>query len=235
MLIPRLDFAKHCGIESRQLSIYIKRNKVLVSDGDMIDISNDTNNAFYEKRKHKSSLPKGLPTVELKKVPTKKVAQKKEIAHPIESVDEFEKIAESDSEEIGNSSSSDIDDEIQESHADLEKRKVYLGNKLLEERIEIERVKKDKLHGLVVPTQLVSVVFTQHSKNIASEFKNGADDWIIRIEKKLDLSRDDVAKLRGELVDVINKSVKKSVETSKKQIYSIVRQYKEVRSKGERK
>ena len=128
-----------------------------------------------------------------------------------------------------------FDDEIQESHADLEKRKVYLGNKLLEERIEIERVKKDKLHGLVVPTQLVSVVFTQHSKNIASEFKNGADDWIIRIEKKLDLSRDDVAKIRGELVDVINKSVKKSVDTSKRQIYSIVRQYKEVRSKGERK
>lgn len=235
MLIPRLDFAKHCGIESRQLSIYISRKKVLISENDMIDISNETNNAFYEKRKHKSKFKSNLPTVELKKVAPKKVAPKKEIAPPIESVDEFEKIAESDSEEIGNSSSSDIDDEIQESHADLEKRKVYLGNKLLEERIEIERVKKDKLHGLVVPTQLVSVVFTQHSKNIASEFKNGADDWIIRIEKKLNLSREEVASLRGGLVDVINKSVKKSVETSKKQIYSIVRQYKEVRSKGERK
>lgn len=66
MLIPRLDFAKHCGIESRQLSIYIKRNKVLISENDMIDISNETNNAFYEKRKHKSKLAKDLPTIELK-------------------------------------------------------------------------------------------------------------------------------------------------------------------------
>lgn len=235
MLIPRLDFAKHCGIESRQLSIYIKRNKVLVSENDMVDISNETNNAFYEKRKHKSKLEKELPKIELKKESTKKTVTKKEAPQPIEPVDEFEEIAENDSDDIGNSSSSNIDDDIHESYADLEKRKVFLGNKLLEERIEIERVKKDKLHGLVVPTQLVSVVFTQHSKNIASEFKNGADDWIIRIEKKLNLPREDVAKLRGELVDVINKSIKKSVETSKKQMYSIVRQYKEVRGKGERK
>ena len=232
MLIPRLDFAKHCGIESRQLSIYIKRNKVLVSDGDMIDISNDTNNAFYEKRKHKSKLAKDLPTVELKNVPTKKEKEVKQNVIELEN-DNFDSIANSDiSDNVGISNG---DEEIEESYADLEKRKVYLGNKLLEERIEIERVKKDKLHGLVVPTQLVGVVFTQHSKNIASEFKNGADDWIIRIEKKLNLSREEVASLRGGLVDVINKSVKKSVETSKKQIYSIVRQYKEVRSKGERK
>lgn len=234
MLIPRLDFAKHCGIESRQLSIYIKRNKVLVSENEMIDISNETNNAFYEKRKHKSKLETELPAVKLNRVVTKKTAPKKEVIQTTETVDEFSDIAEND-DAVNDIIGSISGDDIVESQAELEKRKVYLGNKLLEERIEIERVKKDKLHGLVVPTQLVSVVFTQHSKNIASEFKNGADDWIIRIEKKLDLSREEVASLRGGLVDVINKSVKKSVETSKKQIYSIVRQYKEVRGKGERK
>jgi UTP:GlnB (protein PII) uridylyltransferase len=89
------------------------------------------------------------------------------------------------------------------------------------------------MHGEVIPTDLVKVIFNTHSASIVTSFKNGADQFLIEISKFKDLNKSEVSQLRGKLITIINNSVKQAVSASSKSIKSIVDEFTVKKEVGE--
>lgn len=54
-LLTKKEIAELCGLETKNLSVYIMRGKVIVGKNDLIDTNVDKNKSFIEKRKGKIS------------------------------------------------------------------------------------------------------------------------------------------------------------------------------------
>lgn len=120
-------------------------------------------------------------------------------------------------------------------YSELEVEKKKKDIEKITEEIAILKVKKDKLHGIVIPTDMVKVIFAQHTKSILVEFNNSLDKILTRISKRKGLTNDEQAEIRKELNEEINTAVDAAIEESKKGIKSIIEQFAEKRGKGERK
>lgn len=114
----------------------------------------------------------------------------------------------------------------------LEKKKLDIER--AKEDIEIARLKKEKLSGELIPTDLVKIVFATHSKSITIGFHQAVENLISQIAKQAGLDRDQIAKIRGILIEIINKAVKNALATSKKDLRNIVAEYSQKRGIGER-
>lgn len=206
------DFCTLTGIKPKDLSIYVKRGKVVLS-GDLVDDTIKENIDFIKKR----------------------------AARMVESVSEKTTSVTEDHKNVSPNYSS-IKTYIHENRheapalgiVELEKIKKVLDIDKITEEIEILRKKNEKLAGESIPTDLVKVVFAQHSKSIATSFHVAADNFLMDISKKHDIDRVELAKLRGILIKKINEAIDKSIEDSKKQIYNIVVQYSDKKQQGEK-
>jgi len=108
---------------------------------------------------------------------------------------------------------------------DLDRAKKLLDIEEKETSIAINKIKLDKLNGVVIPTDLVTVIFGQHTKSITTAFHQAADVFIVEMAAKYEVDKKDIAVMRGTLIEIINESVKDSLEDSKKGIANIVDEY----------
>lgn len=127
-----------------------------------------------------------------------------------------------------------------EEKAQLEKRR-NLDTSLKElevqksaEQIALLQLKKEKLHGLVIPVDLVKMLFDQHFKSVTISFQQGADNIIVEISKKKKLTREETAKLREKIVKIINHAVGESLKLTAKNLINLQKEYAETRGAGER-
>lgn len=116
----------------------------------------------------------------------------------------------------------------------LEKKKKSLDIEKIQEEIEILRVKKEKMHGIVIPTAMVSDLFSRHTKSLIVEFENSLDKILTQIGKKFKLTNQDISKYRGVIKEEINKAVEDAIEETKSGIHEIVDEFAEQRGRGER-
>jgi len=117
---------------------------------------------------------------------------------------------------------------------DLETSKKALDIEKTSEEIEILKIKKQKLQGEVIPTELVKVIFKQHSASITTSFKNGIENLILELSKSKNMTRTEVAEIRFRMTDIINEAVLESIGMSKKMIKNIIAEYSEKKDVGER-
>jgi hypothetical protein len=99
----------------------------------------------------------------------------------------------------------------------------------------INLIKEEKLLGKLIPTELVKMVFAQHSQSLVTSFKNGADVLLMDISKRKELTRKENAELNGRLIQIINKCIDDAIKGSTKMLNSIISEHTEKREKGERK
>jgi phage terminase Nu1 subunit (DNA packaging protein) len=111
------------------------------------------------------------------------------------------------------------------------RKEADLENKKIEIRLNL--LKEEKLMGSTMPIDLVKNIVANLGKSYMTEFKNGVDNIIRVLMKSKDYSRDEVADIRGSLMNVINESMKKSVNSAKKDIKVIAENYSITRSVGE--
>lgn len=222
-LHSKKDFSVLCGIPTRSISTYASRNKIVLS-GDYIDDSIQLNKDFIAKRQ----LMAGKAPVTA--ASEEKAVKQLRMIRPDPGIVEPPNVKDP---EIDDDDFND-DDEIQEPITTLTKRKVAVDIAKKREEIEILKVRKDKLHGVLIPTDLVKVVFTQHSKSILTEFSNSIDNILTIFRKKKDLNANEVAEIRGELLQSINTAVSKSNSRSKKEISNIQNEFTVKREVGER-
>lgn len=200
------DFALLCGVKTKHLSTFIDRKKVILT-GDLVDDQNPTNAFFMQKWRNKS-LKDDLVQ---KEIPVK--------SERAVGPDKIKKDAPKSVKEIANSS---IEADLK--RADLAKK---------EADIIYREIQIQKLQGLSIPTELVKSLISNLSKSLISSFKDGADSFLIEISKGKSLSITETAKLKGELIKIINISSSKAIAESKRDIKIIVGAYSDQRGVGE--
>jgi hypothetical protein len=218
-LYTKKEFAYICKLKTKELSVYISRNKVVVEQ-DFIDSENDVNKIFIEKREV-CFLPPKEDVVIPDENPYKNIS-KKEKKTPKKEVE----------------SENNQDDEVEESsdvptlhkstillkHLDTVKR----GKEIEKLQIEIQKKK-----GEVVPVELIKPVILQHNQSILTEFKNAGDEILRIMSKKYSFSVEDLAYCKGEFVRTINNSMSKAIFATTKSIDLIIQSHIEKKAVGE--
>lgn len=210
--------------------MYIGRNKIYEGADGLIDTSLPMNadfmNARLEKKKEKiiaeaTSDPDQMPAP----APVRKKVKEKKKEVPKVSKKQIAILeAEADAEAQRATHRYNLEKQIKE--AELEKK---------EQEIALNKLKIAKLSGEVIPTELVMMIFAQHFKSVTTAFHQGADNFIMTIAKMAGLKREDMATIRGQLIDIVNESVRDGIDESKKNVKNIVREYSERRGVGEKK
>lgn len=211
MLYKKKEFAKLCGMETNALAVYIKRKKITLS-GDYIDDSIEQNIDFLKKKQEKL----GIKHETKPEKPTRNINSEYKVP------------------EIPVSSIPNIDDPATGSglHG-LDKQKKALDIKKVSEEVQLLQIKKEKLQGILIPTDLVKDIIAQLSKSFISSFKDASDNFLIEISKRKTLSSTEFAELKGLLVKIINENSLKAITESKRNMKTIVSVYSEKKEVGE--
>ena len=214
------EFADICGIKTKDLSVYIMRHKVLVSSDGLIDDKNEHNLAFIANRGRKTkkkTIVKHKPKASSKlKTKTKpKQSQKKKAEEPKEKTLDIK---------FSEPQNPILEVEIYE-RAELDKAKLKadLKKKLLDS--DIAKINKEKLQGLLIPTDLVMSVIKLQSDSLKVAYHAAAENLILIIGQRKKLNNKDVADIRRDLTGTINDAVDVGVSESHKGIKKIVREY----------
>lgn len=215
-LFTKKDFASQCHLTTGNLSNYVKLGKVVYS-GDYIDDSIELNRVFRELRQAKKGLPKSDKPETVKPDP----------GQPVLKSDTKPRYKEP---KAPNVSSPQVKTQLatlitQLKEADVEKR--LLENENL-------RLKIEKARGEVIPVELVKPLVLQNNQAFVTAFLNAADEVIRRFSKKKDLSLDEQATMRGELVDAINAAASKAVLMAVKAAEGIAKEFAGKKGVGER-
>jgi hypothetical protein len=127
-----------------------------------------------------------------------------------------------------------IQPNIQEGIFALDQRLKVLEAKKKERELAILAIKEDKMRGEVIPSDLVKILFLQHFKTVGASFRNSIENVITNIAKRKSLNINEIAEIRADLNDIINSSIKSSIDESKKNISNIISEYSTKRGVGER-
>lgn len=215
-LLTHAQFAKKCGLGNGNLTNYLKRGKVFRDENGFYDPNNEVNALFIEKRGVRQVTEPEAPKAVVKSRKQKEAASIPQEKPPRQNYSL--PTVEADGSGTG------IERTIRILEANKKKREV-----------ELLGLKIDKLNATVIPTDVVKLVFSQQFKHTVVSFKDGAEKLIARLAKEVELNREQTARIRGELVAIINDAVKESIAESRKSISGIIEEYQEVRGKGERK
>lgn len=203
-LLTKKQFSVEYGIATNKLSVYISRNKVILKN-DLIDTTNEINRAFIEKNCAAKTV------IEVAKPTSQNVKTEK----PKPESFEF--------------NLSDGVPTLTESTRVLKYKDTIKRDKEIEKlQIEIEQKK-----GIVIPSELVKPVFLQHNQFVTTEFKNAADELLRRYSKKHSLNSNEIAEMKGELVEVINVAIKKATQSSIKNVSNIIKDFSVKKGVGE--
>ena len=218
-LHTKKDFAAICGLKLAELSVNMKRKKVICS-GDYIDDADPTNVAFMEKWRAVRNPDVPAPALNGKMRDERKVVAKPDRTVPEKKIPKTK----SDRDKFTYNSP--------QNQLDLKIREIELSRK--EEELEISKLKRQKMAGEVIPVDLVLLTFTQYGKATTTAFEDAADNFLVDIHKEAGLTADQMAKMRKNLITIINEAVKESISSAQDAVDNIIAEFSETRGQGER-
>lgn len=203
-LLPKKEFAEKCGIQTKVLSVYIKRGKVVVTDSGMIDDTNLVNQQFIKNQelipRKKTRVSENAPVV-LDEKPQK--AQKRE-------------------------NKNDNDKKLDE-RFDLDTEKKRMEIEKLQRESRVAEAQHQKLMGKMLPTDPVKTLFIQTIKAYTVSFRQAAEKIIMEFATINKMNRNDLAQMRGELITAINRAAEEGNAESKKAVIGIIREYSQAK------
>lgn len=218
-LLTKKDFAARCSLPTKNLATYIGRGQVVVAENDLIDDEDGVNQVFLAKRaaleEKKGATPPTAPQPARKAAKTSRAAAKA----PAKAMRPAEK-------SVGKGAGSEYFElDLQMKRQDLLKK---------QEDTEFTKLKKEKMQGLLIPSQLLKPVITRHNQNLINAFKQAADEVVRAFAKKKGLSGSELAEMRGEIVRAANEGMKKATAGTVAAVDGIVNEYALARGVGER-
>jgi hypothetical protein len=220
-LHSKVEFSALCGFEVNALAVYIKRKKVIVREDGMIDDKQRDNTEFLKRR---------AATIASKSAKAEPVPDKKKKPRPEPEGDDDEPEF-TVNRRAAPKEKKDIQDH---DRYDLELVQKKMAIEKAAEEIEILKVKKDKLQGSLIPTDLVRALIVTHSESLKLSYSEACENLIVIFGGKKQLSTQEIADMRKELARVINTAMDRAVEASKKTLKTIVREYSEQKGRGEK-
>jgi hypothetical protein len=225
--ITKKELRERCGnLTAGNLSNYIKRGKIVLNSNGDIDLNNDVNRLFLQK--NMVSQDAEDDTEAKKKTPKERIIDnniKKEKASKQPAVQLV----------LGDGENDEVLDKLGVPTITYSERVLKYRDTQKRQK-EIERLELDlqKKRGEVIPTELILPVFKQHNHSLSTQFHNGAEEFLRRIAKIKDLSSTEVAKLKGELVAIINEAQRKSAEMTIHGVDAIIKEFSVKKGVGER-
>jgi len=228
------EFIDMCFISHATLSMAVKRHQVIPNTNNEIDTSLAINNDFLiariEKQKIKLLKASGEyepePVIEEVVIKQKAVTVKKVKNKSIPTPKAPVKIPKPPV--VRKRELSEADAKIEKDAAagyNLDRTKKLLEIESLENSNKIKKIQLDKLNGVVIPTELAMILFAQHSKSITTAFHQAAEKYIVLLGKSYGVNKEDQAKMRGDLIAVVNKAVEDGLEISRNGIDNVVEEY----------
>lgn len=103
-------------------------------------------------------------------------------------------------------------------------------------QLEVEQLKfkNAKLHGEIIPVELVTNIFSQHTKAVVTEYRNSLDKMITQIAGLHKLTNAEIANLKAIVNKEINQAGERSLMESLKNIENIQAGYSLRKGRGER-
>lgn len=226
--LTKKEFATRVGMTTGNLTNYIKRGKVVERDDGLFDIKEDLNAAFLQRHLNSRAdpAPAAKPTATAKKAFSQPRPAKEVGIGDLEADDE---------QDLLDASGSEPDTGDIPSYEHSERLLKYLDTEKRAREKDLLEIKKQKLLGLVVPSELVKPIFLQHNQSITTAFKNAADEIVRQFAKMKDLNPAELAEMRGFMVRAINSGVEKATTMSMAAVESLIDSYSESRGVGERK
>jgi len=114
-------------------------------------------------------------------------------------------------------------------------KKAKLEVKRLQNNDKLDRLKIEKMQGLSIPTDAASTVFLFSVSTIINTFKQNVTGAIDIIQNKSGISHKEYIELSKEVDDYLNDIYSESVENIKNGLEGVVKEFQEVRSRGESK
>jgi len=118
---------------------------------------------------------------------------------------------------------------------DLDTREKLAAIRRKEEQTRLDEIKRRKLEGELIPVDAVEKLFAQHFHNFTSSFTQAVDNIVEEMAGKKDFTAKEKAEVRERITEIVNEASRDGVETSKKDIDTIVDEYSEKRGRGEKK
>lgn len=210
-LLSKKEFAQACKQTTNWLSVYVKRKKIEV-DGELIDTTKKINAEFLAKWQAKAGVD-GPAVVqkapEQEKKPTSKGSST-------------------------SSSGGDMEDLSETSTDDaLTRAKKFAEWQLKNVSIRLAELDEQKKRGELIPTDQVKSIFGTHSRSITTAFKDASDLLVVKISQKKQMSLDEIADIKKELISAINKAVDSAVRVSKMELAKVISEFSQTREVGE--
>lgn len=119
-------------------------------------------------------------------------------------------------------------------YAALDRQKLSAQVEKLNQEVRLLKIKEEKLKGQVVPSEVIMPIFLQHNQSILTSVKNESDDFVRLFSKKRDLTGDEVAKIKGDLVEWFNRAMSSASSLSKIAITDVVKNFAITKGVGEK-
>ncbi len=220
-LHTKQDFAKLADIRTNDISTYVKRRKIIVRDDGMIDDKESVNKTFLKTRQSLASKKSVIDHI--KKFP----AANSQTPNEENNDDEFPYFD-------GATKRGSDEKAPDQTAAALEKLIHFRAEKVERETIKLD-IDIAKKRGEIIPSEMVKPIFLQHNQFILTKFKNASDDLIRLIAKRKELTAEEVAEIKSEMVDVINHAIAEAIQMSVSSVDDIVNEFKVKRGAGEKK
>ena len=219
MFLEPKDFAKAIGISYATLRKHIQRKKVYKS-GDLIDTDYELNKPYIITQTNGKGLD--LSKINAINEGQKKVSKPKNIEEPKKP----EPKEPPKTKIVTNEERIQLSLELQQKEINLEKAK---------NENELKRIEIAKRSGELMPLELVEKIFSINIqtllRTIENENENLASVWL----EILGGDRSHLSKMIKEMREIIQRSVSETEEKSAEDIKTAIKDYAEVRGRGQRK
>lgn len=237
-LLRTNEFAELCGIKASSVRTYISRNKISYVETEtdngrkvkLLDTEDPVNILFINKCASKQLSQQTKPDASAQS--SEKDAETREGAT---SNPQNKKIFSLLSDAEKGAPKIFLPSDENSNAVELDREAKYLTVLKAREQVEIERMKKEKMQGEVIPTDLVKQLFNQHFKNLCLQFKDEAEKIATVMVKSLGGKNADKVEIFSRLEGSINRAIDEARELTALDIKQIVMEHSAKRGIGERK
>lgn len=233
-LYPKKEFGQLAGLKNpRDIKVYINRNQVIPS-GDYIDDTIPQNLEWINKRRAKKGWPnlgEGVP-VELEPTyDTKAPNVSKAVIGPgkAPNVKNPTPRKEPTLEDLENKDPN----KMTKSEIELVTKRAEMEKKL--EEVELAKIKVAKQKGELIPAELIYSLITEMSEAMKISYNDAIENYTVVVARQKKLSGQEEANIKSHFTRIINDTLKRQTVVAKKGLQNIVKEYQEVRDRGERK
>jgi hypothetical protein len=224
-LHTRAQFADLCRLKKDTARAYIasniKRGKIILTKDGYIDDSNEANRDFLQRCLDKASATVDISIQESnQKLKTPEAAETENVKQDTGSHGAKKERKRNGPSEGGS-----------KYELDLEKKELEIEKLKVDTRLQ--ELKEEKIRGEVIPITLVKQLFSTHSQSIITSQKDGIEYLLISISKEAVLTGDQLAKLRGKMVEILNEATDKAIESTKRNMKSLINEFSIKKEVGE--